>query len=76
MYEDKILVALMSIVGTMIVILFIIAIVFMPLQMTAESKCKALGWKNSSVTWDLIQYCHRQENEYDITKPLSELTPE
>jgi len=54
-------------------LLGIMLIIFAPRSLYVDAKCKELGWKNSSITWNLKAYCIREENEYEITKPLSEL---
>ncbi len=37
------------------------------------SQCLEYGYANHSVTWNFKGYCIREENEYEIVKPLSEL---
>jgi len=39
----------------------------------AEKHCLMHGWKDAKVTWDLTAYCIREENEYEIVRPLSEV---
>ena len=36
-------------------------------------QCLDYGYANHSVAWNLRAYCIREENEYEIVKPLSEL---
>ena len=62
-----------------ITVLFIICffgylfIFVLPKSVITEIQCLELGWKDSHTTWNLKQYCSREENEYEITKPLSEI---
>ncbi len=41
-----------------------------------DSRCLELGWRTGLLNWKLEGYCTRQENEYDITRPLKELEAE
>lgn len=41
-----------------------------------ESQCLAYGWADANITWYLKGYCIREENEYEITRPLSEILAE
>ena len=41
-----------------------------------SQKCRAAGWGEASITWNLEKYCHREENEFEITKPLNEVLQE
>ena len=58
-----------------IIIGFIVGviIVWFILDLTTQSKCLELGWASSEITWNFQAYCIREENEYEITKPLKEL---
>lgn len=40
-------------------------------SLRAEKLCLQHGWKDAKVTWDLTAYCVREENEYEIVKPLA-----
>lgn len=35
--------------------------------------CLLHGWRDSMITWDFQGFCAREENEYEIVKPLSEI---
>lgn len=41
-----------------------------------DAECLRHGWKDSRVDWRFRSYCIREENEYEITVPLRELTGE
>ena len=43
---------------------------FMMLSVTTEARCLEAGWAKASVTYNLRRFCIREENEYEITKPL------
>ncbi len=42
-------------------------------SLTTEQICLENGWKEGVITWNLQRYCSREENEYEITKPLKEI---
>lgn len=46
---------------------------YVPTALYTEAKCLKNGWKDYRVSIGLQKYCVREENEYEITKPLSEV---
>lgn len=65
-------------IGAIIGIIFIIFLItymgtLLITSFKVEADCLKLGWRNSIVVWNFEQYCIREENEYEITKPLKEL---
>lgn len=44
--------------------------IVLAVSLRADKLCLEQGWANSKVTWDLTTYCIREENEYEIVKPL------
>ena len=61
---------------TGIVIFLIYCIILAIVALDTDAKCLALGWKEAHITWDFKRYCSREENEYEITKPLEEIEKE
>ncbi len=56
------------------IVLFLVAIgAFIVTDARTQANCLRQGWANHTVTWNLVGYCIREENEYEITVPLSEL---
>lgn len=54
--------------------LFLLAVlIYMTFAFATNQKCLEAGWRSSEVTWNLQQYCSREENEYEITKPLKKV---
>jgi hypothetical protein len=42
----------------------------------AEAECYRYGYVDAHVPFTLTAYCSREENEYEIIKPLSEIYEE
>lgn len=57
-------------------ILAIGAVVFGLKTFITESTCLSYGWKDAKIDWRLKGYCIREENEYEIVKPLNEIKGE
>jgi len=49
--------------------LFIYGITFMIIH----QQCLSNGWANASVDYKLNGYCAREENEYEIIRPLEDI---
>ncbi len=47
-------------------------LVFMQQSVAAEAACLRAGYPTAHVTWNLVEYCTREENEYEITVTLEE----
>ena len=60
-------------IGVFLIVVLCGLLAMIPYLMYAEKECLSRGWKESSVTWDLTIYCIREENEYEIVRPLSEI---
>lgn len=61
------------------ILLWLVAIILAILLVAfarAEKLCLEHGWKDSKVTWGLTAYCIREENEYEIVKPLKVILAE
>lgn len=54
-------------------IVLILLFIYIGTGFVAERQCLAHGWAGSKVTFALEQYCIREENEYEITKPLRDI---
>jgi hypothetical protein len=67
--------AVIIIVG--LLAMFVIAmVVYLPIGLETNRQCLKYGWKTGEVTWDLRRYCIREENEYEVVKPLPEIIEE
>jgi hypothetical protein len=55
------------------VIFFLFITIYIIVSADTAQKCLLLGWKSSAVTWNFQRYCSREENEFEITKPLEEI---
>lgn len=44
--------------------------------MVADAQCLEHGWKDARLDWRLRAYCIREENEYEIVRPLHEVLKE
>lgn len=42
----------------------------------ADQQCAELGWRDYKIIWNLKAFCIREENEYEIIRPLKELLNE
>ena len=66
-----------GIMAILIMVLLVVGLVYSLMLGIAsaklEKKCLLYGWKDYSVTWDFQKYCIREENEYEIVKPLEEI---
>ena len=49
------------------------ALASIPVMMGAESLCLEAGYPRATVTWNWKTYCVREENEYEIVKPLRDV---
>jgi len=62
------------------VLLTICFIVWIGLQVlldfSTQATCLAYGWKDSRVTWNFKRYCVREEDEWEVVKPLSVILEE
>lgn len=58
------------------VLFFIYSLVFIVIYSTTEQLCLENGWKEGIITWNFQRYCGREENEYEIVKPLKEIIKE
>jgi len=38
-----------------------------------QKTCLEAGWRDYEVTWDYSAFCVREENEYEIVIPLSQV---
>lgn len=57
-----------------ILIIFAIYMIIIGInEVITNQKCLELGWRDGEITWNFQAYCIREENEYEITKPLKEL---
>lgn len=57
-----------------ILIIFAIYMIIIGItEVITNQKCLELGWRDGETTWNFQTYCSREENEYEITKPLKEL---
>jgi len=57
-----------------IVAFFLIVVVSCTAEVKCSNACLRFGWRDSKMTYpDLGCYCVREENEYEIVKPLWEL---
>ena len=54
-------------------ILVIVFLVWSAFTLSVEQQCLSHGWKEGRVTWNLERYCIREENEYEITRLLSDI---
>lgn len=57
--------------GVFVVTLLVYFTIFMAISAQTKRACLRAGWKDNEVTWNLERYCIREENEYEITKPLA-----
>jgi len=48
-------------------------IVYIAVDLNGQARCLRLGYASHGVTGGMTTYCIREENEYEITVPLSEL---
>lgn len=55
--------------------LYLVLVCF-PVLLWAEAKCLEHGWSETSITFGLQCYCTREEDAYDIVRPLSEIIAE
>lgn len=56
-----------------IALVIIWIVLFLVMTADVEAKCLKLGWADYAVAFNLKQYCIREENEYEITVPLSDV---
>lgn len=61
--------------GILVVVTIVLA-VYRLYGVIVDQRCLAAGWKASKVTWNFEAYCVREENEYEITTPLSQILEE
>ena len=60
--------------AAVVIVLFILLLAaYMVVDVKVEADCLSHGWKDSKVDWKFEAYCIREENEYEIVKPLSEI---
>jgi hypothetical protein len=67
---DRIIISLV-VIGMCCVVAFIAVAGYFGL--TTDARCKARGWREGSVTWNLQRYCITRTDQSDIVKPLSEI---
>ena len=69
-----------KIIGVIVGIVIVAIVALMAARFVVDSRVQKLclqhGWANHGVTWDLQGFCIREENEYEIVKPLSEILAE
>jgi hypothetical protein len=71
---------IVDVVMIVVILLFVafvvVACIFTVHMVQTKKLCLENGWRNYSITWDLQKFCIREENEYEIVKPLSEILAE
>lgn len=65
--KENVLYTLLAVLAVVVVVWFI---AFLYKYAVTEIYCLRAGWADSAVTVTLEPYCIREENEYEITKPL------
>ena len=65
-----------TVVIALVLAIIIYAAVFTVCVAKTELACAQEGWRDYTVTWNLEQFCVREENEYEIIKPLGEIRGE
>jgi len=64
----------------LITLLVVSLIAWFAMQIVADfstqATCLKYGWKDHAVTWNFERYCIREEDEFEITKPLSVIIEE
>ena len=65
-----------ALVALLALAIVVYALAFMVVAAKTEAVCAQHGWRDYTVTWNFTQYCVREENEYEIIKPLHEIVEE
>jgi len=60
----------------LVMLLLLYTLVHCIATINVDAECLRHGWKDSRVDWRFRSYCIREENEYEIVAPLSEVIGE
>jgi hypothetical protein len=58
--------AAITLIGGMMIFLFVVLFVALPLSLRAEAKCLDRGYPKAYVTWNLKEYCSNLEGSVTI----------
>lgn len=70
--EDLLAVAIIILIAVVISY----GIAFMFKVASVEAQCYQHGWADYKVAWNFNSYCLREENEYEIIRPLADILEE
>lgn len=64
------------VVALVILAIVVYAVAFTIDMAKTELACARHGWAGYKVTWNFESYCLREENEYEIVRPLIDILEE